>query len=492
MGIITRPAVHKQRGNIMQRVLVFAAICAIALADQSAWAWTTPTDLSQALLPESTVSKAAIARLRQQGQEGLDALAAERAVLSQRLDQAPDERAKNMLTADIARLDRVIDQVGGARYCSVSRLFWHTDLEAAKAVAAKSGKPILSLRMLGKLTDEYSCANSRFFRSTLYANREISDFLREHYVLHWQSVRPVPRITVDFGDGRRIERTITGNSAHYVLTPAGQPLDVLPGLYGPQAFVAWLRRSEQLAAIFQKADPSQRNTILQTYHSNCRMNVARLWQQDLLAVAPGLVTETAPANSPQGAAAAPPNGAAPGNAAPANRQPAPPAGVAAARAMSKSVVEVPLLRALAVDIPRLERSIDEATWNKIAALHADEARLDGTARDIIRRENPGDAVKAGEITITKRKVESPLMRMVRNLESAVSLDTVRNEYLLHRRVHEWFAAGEAPADVQPLNERVYAELFLTPSTDPWLGLVPPDTYTALDRGGLVVEKSAGP
>jgi hypothetical protein len=31
---------------------------------------------------------------------------------------------------------------------------------------------------------------------------------------------------------------------------------------------------------------------------------------------------------------------------------------------------------------------------------------------------------------------------------------------------------------------VYAELFLTPSSDPWLGLVPEGAYTALTNGGL--------
>jgi hypothetical protein len=64
------------------------------------------------------------------------------------------------------------------------------------------------------------------------------------------------------------------------------------------------------------------------------------------------------------------------------------------------------------------------------------------------------------------------------------LDTVRNEYQLHRKIHKWFLAGEAPADFDALNERVYAELFLTPSSDPWLGLAPSDAYTALESGGL--------
>ena len=71
--------------------------------------------------------------------------------------------------------------------------------------------------MLGRLDEDLSCANSRLFRATLYANQDVSAFLREHFVLYWSSERPVPRVTIDYGDGRRLERTTTGNSAHYVL-----------------------------------------------------------------------------------------------------------------------------------------------------------------------------------------------------------------------------------------------------------------------------------
>jgi hypothetical protein len=89
--------------------------------------------------------------------------------------------------------------------------------------------------------------------------------------------------------------------------------------------------------------------------------------------------------------------------------------------------------------------------------------------------------------MTKAVVEDPLARMIVNLERSVALDTVHNEFELHRRVHEWFAA-RAPetlaADVAPLNEKVYAELFLTPRSDPWLGLAPGDAYSALDGGGV--------
>lgn len=95
-------------------------------------------------------------------------------------------------------------------------MYWYTDIEQAKAAARTSGKPILSLRLLGSLDQDLSCANSRFFRVALYPNVEISKLLQDPLILHWQSVRPVPKVTIDFGDGRKLERTITGNSIHYI------------------------------------------------------------------------------------------------------------------------------------------------------------------------------------------------------------------------------------------------------------------------------------
>ena len=95
-----------------------------------------------------------------------------------------------------------IDAVAKQKDAAVSHLYWYTDFEKAKAAANASGKPILSLRLLGNLDEEFSCANSRFFRTVLYANAEVSRALRDRFVLHWKSVRPVPKVKVDFGDAR--------------------------------------------------------------------------------------------------------------------------------------------------------------------------------------------------------------------------------------------------------------------------------------------------
>ena len=92
---------------------------------------------------------------------------------------------------------------------------------------------------------------------------------------------------------------------------------------------------------------------------------------------------------------------------------------------------------------------------------------------------------AGQLAVTKRLVESPLVKLFRNLEQSVAVDTVRNEYELHRKFHRWCIEGTAPANVDELNEKVYAELFLTPKSDPWLGLLPRDAYSALPNNGVV-------
>ena len=45
-------------------------------------------------------------------------------------------------------------------------------------------------------------------------------------------------------------------------------------------------------------------------------------------------------------------------------------------------------------------------------------------------------------------------------------------------ISQWFVRGEVK-DLESLNERVYADLFLTPSDDPWLGLNPSSVFAAL-------------
>ena len=377
--------------------------------------------------------------------------------------QSPPDLTK--FDVRLARLDAWIDQVGMQRYCSRSGLYWYTDLEKAKAAARASGKPILSLRMLGNLNEDFSCANSRFFRTTLYANEQISRELRENYVLHWKSMRPVPRVTIDFGDGRKLERTLTGNSVHYVLTPAGDVVDALPGLYGPRAFLESIRALAPLAVELDRLPAEERSRAIAHRHATKYAESGRKFSADLAQLDRQAVSVQATSQSAQPPALPTVNAAA------ANEIAAP-----------KGRVERPLVAAALPAAP--ERLDDEVLWRTIAALHFDEAELDAASRELIRSENP-NAAAAGRLAITKRVVEDPMLRLVHTLQESIAVDTVRNEYQLHRRIHLWLADVNFRPDVEALNERVYAELFLTPSSDPWLGLVPADAYTALPNGGVV-------
>ena len=140
-----------------------------------------------------------------------------------------------------------LDAVCRQKDAHTARLYWFTDLPAAIAEAKRTGRPILSLRLLGNLDEELSCANSRFFRKLLYPHPGVNQMLREDFVLHWQSVREVPVVTIDFGGGKRLVRTLTGNSVHLVLDSSGRPVDALPGLMRPEVFARELETAHQLA-----------------------------------------------------------------------------------------------------------------------------------------------------------------------------------------------------------------------------------------------------
>jgi hypothetical protein len=429
-----------------------------------------------------------IEKLRATGQEVLDKLAETRALIAKVRDEevpkvGPEKQAA--LLADyksrIDRVEKLMDQVGKQKYCSRSRLFWHTNLEEAKAAAKASGKPILSLRMLGNLDEEFSCANSRFFRTTLYANAEISAALRSGYVLHWKSVRPVPKVTIDFGDGRKLERTLTGNSIHYILTPDGEVVDALPGLYGPKAFLQKITDGAALAKNVADLPADQRNATLVRYHRTRFEAIGNEFANDLATARQVALEVAAAASSQQGQQLARTEQA---------QQGAPKANlvVAANRiAQPKARVESRLVAAAMPTAPAPEEFQDEVMWRAIAALHAEDSQLDNASRDLIRSENPLAAI-AGRLAMTKRIVEDPLLRLVRSLQESIALDTVRNEYQLHRRIHGWLAEVSYRPDVEALNTRVYGEVFLTPETDPWLGLAPADAYTALPNGGVVATK----
>lgn len=416
---------------------------------------------SQAISPQADETRQAILALRDAGPAGLQALEAvnPNATLQPVSLSAQGNQVQQ-------RWAQAMEQVGAQRDNWASRLYWYTDLEKAKVAAQQQKKPILSLRLLGNLDEELSCANSRFFRTALYPHARVNKTLREGYILHWQSVRPVPKVSIDFGDGRKMETTITGNSIHYALDSQGRILDALPGLYGPGAFARWLESTLQLERDTRGLDAKARQKYLQQAHQRGLARITREWQEDIartrvsLATPPALQQTKVPTVS--------------NNTIPAKADeiliPAPTARSAAPLAMTKMVVEAPMLRRLMVAVPRdraaLERKTDDALWDKIAALHQSDAKLDEAGLKVLRSKTPRAQTIAADF------------------EKSIAQDTVRNEYLRHGVLHRWLTQNpNVPLD--QFNKRVYAELFQTPDSDPWLGLLPQEAYTGIINDGIV-------
>ncbi len=418
----------------------------VLISTQISYANTsTETLVRKAVSENATEASPAIEELRALGPAGLKAL----------MDQYRVEIDRHVADPSVSedeqwqRITTALDAVAQQKNSYIAGLYWHTDLEEAKKVSAATKKPILSLRLLGKLTDEFSCANSRFFRTVLYSNAEVSAYLRERYVLHWESVRPVPKVTIDYGDGRKLERTLTGNSIHYILDSQGRPVDALPGLYGPRAFLGKLGIAEELLKGFVGRTEVQKDEMLKVYHAAQRNWIASQWLRDIN-VTGGKVPEGFKVDLRRGA-----QGIAP-------------------LAMTKSATERPIFQATDTTTDSLGEVTDEAAWRKIAQLplHQLDANLDPRSIALIKRQNP---------SLTNEE----MARLLRKFQELIALDTVRNEYLMHSKLYTWLMRDPERNDLEKLNRKVYASLFLTPNSDPWLGLYSADVYTALDNGGLV-------
>ena len=380
-------------------------------------------------------------------------------------DVSPRAVAEPELAALLARYDAMhpgaakdalagrIDRAAGQRYAVWSRLYWHRDLESAMAEARATGKPILSLRMLGRLDDDLSCANSRFFRVALYANREVSAYLREHFILHWSSERPVPVARIDFGDGRVLLRTVAGNSAHYLLDAKGRPVDVLPGLYSPALFIETLERARELAVRAGGLDDAALADELAAYHG--------AWAEETRARFAGLGTIQS----------------GDGNTIAADER----------QAVSKAAVELPVVRQLrlgtdlALDAAAVDKS--ESTWNQIGALLAGKvghAALDARSRALFAALRPADWARAGQPL-----PDAGVDELIASFEKVMTRDAAYNELVLHQQIHARFTGG-GPTGFAALNRWVYASLFRTPAEDPWLGMATEGVFSGIPDDGIVM------
>lgn len=395
----------------------------------------------QAVSEDTSSATMAVRELRAMGPTGLDALFVRYAADIERYAKTAEAND------DWKRIANAIDTIAMQKDAYASHLYWYTDLDAAKAAAAKQKKPILTLRLLGNLNEEFSCANSRLFRAVLYPNAEISKYLRENYILHWRSIRPAPRITIDFGDGRKIERTITGNSIHYVLSPDGKVIDAIPGLYSPVAFQKYLTQSKEMNDALRGIAPERRDVALMKYR---KASFDQIIEKRNKSVEHSGVSM---AETRSGTLAI----------------------LAAPMAVAKMVVvdEYSILRVYD-DFAKFEAGITFDDWHKLASLYSPNSSPDVASVAFIRRQNAKTGLS-----------EDEFKGLFAKLSKFIALDTTRNDFLFHTKIYEWLNRGRGNGDLESLNSQVYAQIFQTPDHDKWLGLYSSDVYTALDGNGII-------
>jgi hypothetical protein len=389
-------------------------------------------------------AEACIARLRAAGPAG------HRALLEAHAEDVALLRASPpaVLTPQLERLRHAIDVVSGQRDGHASGLYWFTDLALAQAEARATGRPILALRLLGELDEELSCANSRYFRVLLYADARVRDQLAEDFVLFWSSERPAPHITIDMGDGRTIERTITGNSVHYVMDASGRVVDGIPGLYTASDFADRLREARAIATECGSLGEGAFVGCVASRHRAALMETEARWSR-MLADDASLPSWTALADARLIASGA-----------------APSAVEAMRTTMAKDSVEMPMLDLMQAGRARPAPRV-VVDWMSLGARVGAPA-LGEESLALLR-------LKTGT---------SDVSELAAQLSASAAADSLRNEVTMHRVIHEWLADEESGAtEWARLNERVYTEIFLTPASDPWLGLRAEDLWDAIESAG---------
>jgi hypothetical protein len=101
----------------------------------------------------------------------------------------------------------------------------------------------------------------------LFSNEQVAAFISANFEPVWQTVRPVPLVHIDFGNGIQVTRTLHGNIATSVCTADGLVLDILPGIYEPRTYLDRLQQFRFLENYARQArQQGNLGAVLQAYH----------------------------------------------------------------------------------------------------------------------------------------------------------------------------------------------------------------------------------
>jgi hypothetical protein len=100
----------------------------------------------------------------------------------------------------------------------------------------------------------------------LFSKDRVADFVNANFEPAWESVRPVPIVRLDFGDGKVLTRTLHGNILTSVCTADGRLLDALPGIYTEDVYRDRLNQLRLLARNADRLPGARREAFVRDYH----------------------------------------------------------------------------------------------------------------------------------------------------------------------------------------------------------------------------------
>lgn len=88
----------------------------------------------------------------------------------------------------------------------------------------------------------------------LFSQPELAAWMSDTFECAWESVRDVPRVTIDFGETRVVRRTLHGNVVTWVCDAQGRALDAIGGLYQAAPYRARLEQAALFAQLIARTD----------------------------------------------------------------------------------------------------------------------------------------------------------------------------------------------------------------------------------------------
>lgn len=308
----------------------------------------------------------------------------------------------------------------------------------------------------------------------LLSDPETAKLLNTEFVPCWDTVRPVPLVTIDFGNGRTLKRTLAGNTVISICAADGRVLDAYPGVYTPTAFKGQI--SDTLG-LFRKLTaapaPAEQAAELAAWHreqfvKGVRAEGARLTLSKAFVESPLLAALGVPPAKAFGYGQAAPVGDAP----PAVTVPATPSRVLTTT--SKAVVQSSVLKALtpsqvspATPVPPgvQPQGLVAQNVDPLVDPQAAFAQFSERIEDVSKR-----AASVRQLRRTTTGPEAPKKTPEQIGKEAVEADSTINVQAIRPAVHLWFMANGAPRDARSVRDVMYRDLLHVPVDDPYLGL----------------------